>query len=131
MAGPVVVGVSGSVASFHAARVAAEMHGDARRYVLVRWVPSLEEGDASARQVLLDAEVVLGRPADRRIVVGGRPGDALVDVAGATGASEIVVGARPEDRSWTHPVAAHVLRHAPCAVLLAVVPTADVPAETG
>lgn len=118
--GPVVVGVSGSAASFHACRAAAEVHGTTRRYLLVLSVRSLD--DARDHRLLDDATAVLGHPADHRIVVGGAPGDALCDMARSAAASEIVIGARPEDRAWTHPIAAHVLRHAPCPVLLAVLP---------
>lgn len=118
---PVIVGVSGTAASFHAAREAAAVYGPERRYVLVVNVDRLE-GDGRAEQILDDAGAVLAMDAERRIVVGGRPGPALCDVARSTGAGAIVVGVRPEPRSWTHPVAGHVLRRAPCPVLLAVLP---------
>ena len=120
--GPVVVGVSGTAASFHAAREAASVYGPDRHYLLVVNVVRLEGDGGRAEQILDDASAVLALEADRRIVVGGRPGPALCEVARSTGAGAIVVGSRPEPRSWTHPVAGHVLRRAPCPVLLAVLP---------
>lgn len=120
--GPVIVGVSGTAASFHATREAAAVYGPDRRYLLVVNVVTLDGDGGWADRVLDDARAVLDLAAERRIVVGGRPGPALCDVASSTGAGAIVVGARPEPRSWTHPVAGHVLRRSPCPVLLAVLP---------
>jgi len=118
----VLIGVSGTAASFHAARTAAEVYGPDRRYLLVVNVVNLHGDHGRAEQILDDAAEVLARDADRRIVVGGQPGPALCEVALTTGAEAVVVGARPEPRSWTHPVVGHVLRRAPCPVLLAVLP---------
>lgn len=120
--GPVIVGVSGTAASFHAVRSAGAVYGADRHYLLVLNVLSLEDDGGRAEQVLNDAAELLALDADRRIVVGGRPGPALCEVAVSTGADAVVIGSRPEPRSWTHPVAGHVLRRAPCPVLLAVLP---------
>ncbi len=119
-AGPVIIGVSGTAASFHAARAAREVYGRGRRYLLVMNVAQLHDDDGRTNRILDDAAAVLAHDADRRIVVGGRPGPALCEVAATTGAGAIVVGARPEPMAWTHPVVGHVLRRAPCPVLLAV-----------
>lgn len=119
-AGPVIVGVSGTAASFHAARAASEIYGRGRQYLLVVNVSRLEDDDGRTDRILDDAVAVLARDAERRIIVGGRPGPVLCDIAATTGAGAIVVGARPEPKAWTHPVVGHVLRRAPCPVLLAV-----------
>ncbi len=124
MAGPVVVGVSGSAASLHAVRAALDIYGPDAGYQLVVAVPDLRRDHGRATEILDDACALLGLPAERRIVVGGEPGPVLCDAAAHAGAVAVVVGARPDAAAWSHPVAAHVLRHAPCPVLLAVVPDA-------
>lgn len=121
MVGPVIVGTSGSAASFHALRSAVSLHGDERAYVVVYAAVTLEDED-HAQRILDDAVDVAGGRAQRRVVLGAPPGEALCAAAAGLEASEVVVGARPTQWAWAHPVAAHVLRHAPCPVLLAVLP---------
>jgi nucleotide-binding universal stress UspA family protein len=83
----------------------------------------LRERTAEMEDVLRATEVKLGaRPAPvERSVLVGSPGEAIVEAARTTGADLVVVGGRGLGvfgRLLLGSVSEHVLRHAPCPVLL-------------
>jgi nucleotide-binding universal stress UspA family protein len=75
--------------------------------------------EQSARQLLADAQAVLGREA----VLDARSGRIEHEVVAAAGTADLLVLARDEDRAHRGPrslgpTARYVVDHAPCAVLL-------------
>ncbi|GAA0629434.1 universal stress protein [Streptomyces crystallinus] len=140
--GRVVVGVSGSLGSLAALRVAAEQarRGGRRLVAVIAWEPPEGEylylrhpdrawaahWEQEARQRLdgAFADAFGGLPLGvevRTVAVRGRPGPALCTVAHRVD-DLLVVGARTG--AWRSRVRRYVLRHAECPVLTAPAPRA-------
>lgn len=132
---PIVVGYDGSRAAKRALARAAEAAGEHGTVVIVTTEPQLfssgpaaeplvEPGDDPSR-LLADARVIVAeRGIVGNVVVVARKGDPaeeLLDMARSVGAERIVIGRRGKNfvaRMLMGSVAARVLEHAPCDVLV-------------
>lgn len=119
--GPVVVGVSGSAASYAAVLRAADVYGPDRGYVLVR--AGRPNEDPAAADEVLEAAADLLPCRSRRQVVLGSPVPGLCETAERLGAVAIVVGARADATGWTQTVLRGLARNATVPVL--VVPVGE------
>lgn len=113
---PVIVGVSGTAASFAAARQAAEIFGDDREYVLVRAGDPDEDPATIAEE--LDTAAALNRARCRRQVVLGAAAAALAETAERFGAAAIAIGARADAPTWAQSTVRAVTRAATVPVLV-------------
>lgn len=114
--GPVVVGVSGSAASFGAVARAAELYGPDREFVLVRAGDATEDPDVVDSD--LDVAEGLLRGPSRRQVVLGHAVSGLCETADRLDAAVVVIGARAGVPSWAQPTVRGVTRAAGVPVLV-------------
>jgi nucleotide-binding universal stress UspA family protein len=82
---------------------------------------SQQQREAHARALLEEARVSVGIPDAEPIVVAGSPGRAICELAQQLDASVVVLGTRGRGglrRAVLGSVSDHVVRHAPCPVLV-------------
>lgn len=142
---PLILCVDGSELAIGALRAGLELFGDDGPIVLVTVVeppdPSLVTGSghsggvmtpdqlqrsqdstiAAAREVLASARTALGLESAAARVLEGGAGAAICDHAAQIGARAIVIGSRGRGglrRAVLGSVSDHVVRHAPCPVLV-------------
>jgi basic amino acid/polyamine antiporter, APA family len=131
---PMKIGLIGEEVLGTAIKLARE-HGSAITALHVVRVPldkpleaELLKEQGRAEESLAEAELVaseLGFQVDGVIVRGRAIGEAVVDVAEEIGADVIVMGSSPRWRRQSRffsPTVDHVLRHAPCEVLVIAYP---------
>ena len=83
---------------------------------------AVNEADVEARGVAVEVAGILGVSTDDIVVLRGDPAAAIVHHAAEVGASAIVIGTRGRGgikRAVLGSVSDHVIRHAPCPVIVA------------